>query len=113
MFDKSVAKSLLAEAGIKLNLSLIDSSFKAEKTWQETLAIICKCLQMNEEGANSSIIQVQKDIPSLLKSFSLQDHNCFFEVVVTGSLLLVGAILEQFQWEEKAALGSLRLTSTK
>lgn len=116
MVSKSAPEALLQQAGITGLPAVKDGSHST--LWQDTLSTIwlhLEQLDINSEtsdttgGSRSTEVLVGKSVAEVLdqieKTAALSDKPT--EVLVTGSLYIVGSILEAAQWVESCASGAL------
>ena len=94
---KPRAKELLADAGID---RVAHDDSEVPPTWQESLAILWRAL--NDDAMSTTGLSVKEVINSIQGGQELDTH-----VLVTGSLYMVGSVLDAIHWKEEAAVGSL------
>jgi folylpolyglutamate synthase len=120
--DEDSAETLLMEHGIPIRPELLPKTLdQAKVTWQETLASIWKHLTYdvthNVESAlstdnsiycNMTATQVLQELSSIAESQStnpkdLEAPEPPLQVLVTGSLYLVGSFLAALEWTEESS----------
>jgi folylpolyglutamate synthase len=101
------AKELLEANGIPMNPNI---EIPDEPTWQETLGVVWKHLEEEKEPSNNNSCGNQESRGQVLKCnmtasqvlVDLSGHASL-EVLVTGSLYLVGSFLTAIDWEEQSS----------
>lgn len=97
---KPRAKELLADTGIS---RIAHDDSEVSPTWQETLAILWKVLK--DDSMSTTGLSVKEVINSHLGGQEFDTH-----VLVTGSLYMVGSVLDAVCWKEEAAGGFVVIT---
>jgi folylpolyglutamate synthase len=93
------AIALLQEEGITIHEDLLVGGDKP--TWQETLGSIWKHLKYDE--ATSADVQCNWSARQILDDLHANHQAC--QVLVTGSLYLVGSFLTALEWKEESSPG--------
>ena len=92
----SSAQALLEQHGIPIQTDLLPPSNSS--TWQATLASIWKHLVSSTSGM--TVISNKNSLSSILDELTTMDDNDTLSVLVTGSLYLVGSMLQAMEWTE-------------
>jgi folylpolyglutamate synthase len=114
MVGKSTAAELLHKCGITLSTNFANESEGEAQTWQQTLADVWRHLEASTtlEGSNTKVTAnlYVRDALDQIRKF--RGSKCI-EILVTGSLYIVGSALEAVNWKEDVASGELTsMTST-
>ena len=78
-------------------------------TWQDTLCAIWKHLQLERSSSSSSIVDANLNVKTALGRIQDEEYMGRREILVTGSLYLVGSALTAANWSELKADGRLKL----
>jgi folylpolyglutamate synthase len=114
MVGISTAAELLHKCGVTLSTNFDNKSEGEAQTWQQTLADIWRHLEASTmlEGSNTKVT-VNLNVRDALDQ--VREFQCFkrIEILVTGSLYIVGSALKAVEWREDVASGDLtNMTST-
>jgi folylpolyglutamate synthase len=112
MVGKSTAAELLQKCGITWSANWTDEREGVVCTWQDTLADVWRHLEASTglEVPNTKVTANLNIHDALGQIRRFRDHERI-EILVTGSLYIVGSALEAVNWMEDAAPGKL-MTST-
>jgi len=111
--QEASAKSLLVDSGImEKDGRHIEDKAEIGRTWQDTLAVLWKEIavlkmrgvSVSEMSCTTNISA--KDAITMIEQMDEYDEP-EIEVCVTGSLYLVGSVLDAVEWKESAANGKL------
>lgn len=96
---KATARDLLEPHGI----TIAQEEKQEARTWQDTLAEVWKHLEIDSPASATTDMNVG-DAVRQLQSLTGYER---IEALVTGSLYIVGSVLDAVEWREDPALGSI------
>jgi folylpolyglutamate synthase len=107
---KASASRILQDAGISTTPA--EDAQQIDRSWQETLAKVWSVLEkISECPTTNGQVYTHSNMSDCLNSLqtTVYAKSSHVEVLVTGSLLLVGSVLEEIGWSETPAYGQLGL----